>query len=240
MASFPLIRDVHRGMTGPDCFAIKRALKAHKLGRGLVLRGPGRRRFGRWAVYNLKRFQKQHGLRVDGIYGPSTHRKMTFDAFGKQLMGQAPKPNPLGDKRSRIVKAAVYASSKRGYIHYTQSSLRMEGVRRRIKPPAVPSWEDCSSFCTWLYWLVGGPDPNGLGFPGYGYTGTMINHGRRISMSSVKPGDLVFYGGWSRWSAPTHVAVYIGGGKVVSHGNEAGPQVLNVYYRSINRVISYI
>jgi hypothetical protein len=235
-----LRREVHRGMVGPDCWAIKRALWKAGYRRGIAVRGPRKRKFGRFAVRALKRWQKAHGLRADGVYGPATHRKLVaagkFDAFGKQLMSQAPKAAALTSKRQSIVRAAIYVSQHRAAIHYTQSSLRMQGISQGIRLPGFPRYADCSSLCCWFYWLVGALALVG----GAGYTGTQIQHGRRISESQIQPADLVFYGGWFFWSAPTHVAVYIGAGKIVSHGSESGPQVLSMHYRRINRIISYL
>jgi cell wall-associated NlpC family hydrolase len=234
----PLRRELHRGSRGPDVRAVKRALAKAGHGRGIVFH----ERFGRTAIRRLKDFQRKHGLRADGVYGKTTHAKLAqfFDAYGWSLMAKAPAPATPSTQRAAIVKAAIYAASRAYMIHYTQSGARMQGVRERIRLPRVPSYEDCSSFVTWLYWLVGAPDPNGLRFNGFGFTGTQIANGRRISESFIRPGDLVFYGGWTRWSAPTHVAIYIGGGRVVSHGSEIGPIVSSMHYRSINRIISYL
>ena len=114
----------------------------------------------------------------------------------------------------------------------------MDGVRRKIYPPRVPEWEDCSSFATWTYFVAGAPDPNGAGYNGSGYTGTLSRHGRRLGgegssrsqqLKLAQPGDLVFYGpGWP-WG---HVSIYIGGGQVVSHGTESGPNRTPIDYRS--------
>jgi len=142
------------------------------------------------------------------------------------------------DKRIGVVNTAKFAAAREPIIHYTQSALRMQGVRDRIKPPRVPNWEDCSSFVTWLYWVAGAPDPNGLNYSGYGYTGTLVRHGRPISVVQLRPGDLVFYGG-SYW-VPHHVAVYVGGGQVISHGTESGPKWASANYRPINHCRSYL
>jgi len=72
-------------------------------------------------------------------------------------------------------------------------------------------------------------DPNGLGYNGWGYTGTQIQNGRRLSsVTLARPGDLVFYGRYGI----THVAIYVGNGRVVSHGSESGPLLVSMYYRS--------
>ena len=67
-----------------------------------------------------------------------------------------------------------------------------------------------------------------MGYNGFGYTGTLINHGTRVSASNLRLGDLVFYGRYGI----THVAIYVGFGRVVSHGSESGPLLLSTYYRS--------
>jgi cell wall-associated NlpC family hydrolase len=89
-----------------------------------------------------------------------------------------------------------------------------------------PEFEDCSSFVTWCYFAAGAPDPNGLGYNGFGYTGTQIAHGQE--KGRPRPGDLVFYGP-SR-SAINHVTLYVGNGRVISHGQETGPQLLPMDY----------
>lgn len=76
--------------------------------------------------------------------------------------------------------------------------------------------------------MAGLKDPNGLGYNGFGYTGTLIQNGKRVSASNLKPGDLVFYGR----HGISHVAIYVGSGRVVSHGSESGPLLLSTYYRN--------
>jgi peptidoglycan hydrolase-like protein with peptidoglycan-binding domain len=235
----PLRRQVKRGTKGPDSYAIKRALKRKKFGKGLTLKGPVRFKFGPAAVKNLKAFQRRNRLTPDGVYGRATHRKMVavggFDAFGRYLMTSAPKTQKATGTRERVVAAALFGARNRGRINYTQSSLRMYGVRNKIRIPRVTPYEDCSSFATWCYWHAGAKDPNGLGYSGWGYTGTQARNGRRVQ--TPKPGDLIFYGSGPPYS---HVAVYIGNGKCVSHGSQAGPMILNYKYRRVAAIRSYL
>lgn len=53
---------------------------------------------GGTAVANLENFQRYHGLTVDGVYGPATHKVLqgSFDAYAKQLYTAKPKPPPAG------------------------------------------------------------------------------------------------------------------------------------------------
>ena len=56
------------------------------------------------------------------------------------------------------------------------------------------------------------------------------NCGRAVSLSELKPGDLVFYG---NRSGINHVAIYVGGGQVVHASNpRVGITISGMYYRS--------
>jgi uncharacterized protein YgiM (DUF1202 family) len=56
------------------------------------------------------------------------------------------------------------------------------------------------------------------------------NCGSSVSLSELKPGDLVFYG---NGSGINHVAIYVGGGQVVHASNpRTGITISNMYYRS--------
>lgn len=220
----PFTRTIKVGDRGADVLAVKRALVRAGYGKhGMLITT----RMGGAAMRNVHRFQHAHHLPV-GNYNHATHNRLLpyFDARGRDLLHDYLK---LG-VRDRIVNTAIYAVLRNAQIHYTQGSERMYGVRNHIKPPKVPIYEDCSSFATWCYWVAGAPDPNGLHYNGYGYTGTQISHGHRVVHPS--PGDLAFYG-WGYNGAPKHVALCIGGVRIVSHGSESGPQIRsNIDYRS--------
>lgn len=233
----PLQRTIKRGAKGADVRATKYALKRAGFKRGIVLSNKAGLAWQR----NLKRFQAKHGLKADGEYGPATHKALrpyiARVPYAVWLWNHYVHKASIAPRRV-IVNTALYGVAHSGSIHYTQSSRRMEGVRRRLKPPAYPRYEDCSSFATWCYWVAGAPDPNGRGYDGQGYTGTLASHGKRVSrLAEARPGDLIFYGGGFPYG---HVAVYIGGGKVVSHGSEHGPLVCSAAYRPISTIRSYL
>ena len=75
-----------------------------------------------------------------------------------------------------------------------------------------------------------------------GFTGTQIQHGRKITAGEMLAGDLVFYAG--RGSTPTHVAICVGRkgdrAMVVSHGSESGPLYVPWNYRRVVQVRRYI
>ena len=75
-------------------------------------------------------------------------------------------------------------------------------------------------------------------FPRYrvGYGGSGNEHGKRVvHRSNVQGGDLALYG--DPTGRTGHVAVCVGGGKVISFGSEPGPFLLPIDYRSDLREI---
>jgi prophage tail gpP-like protein/cell wall-associated NlpC family hydrolase len=151
-------------------------------------------------------------------------RNQVSAMFASQVLSPA---NNAIARRERIVGAAMWGYFNAPLMHYSQGSERMHDF---APPPNVPGYTDCSGFATWCYKSAGAPDPNGNGYDGSGYTGTLWNNGRSVTLAQISPGDLVFYSDPS--SVHSHVAVYAGFGKVVSFGSEQGPFILPVKYRS--------
>lgn len=140
------------------------------------------------------------------------------------------------EARDIAVRAAILGLRRAPSLHYTQGASRWEGIAHRLFAwkGECPHYADCSAFATWCLW-------NGLHHFGvrdtvnganwrYGYTGTMAKHGKLVRHEgNILRGDLVLYGhGWPF----EHVAIAVGGGKVISHGSEAGPFLLPIDYRS--------
>ena len=224
------------GSRGRDVRAVQRALrKAGARPTG----SPINNVFDETMAAEVRTFQSTHGLDADGEAGDQTFTALEpfFDAYGRRLLAAVTRElaSPTGI-RQRIVAAADVGVRNRDAIHYTQDGRRMQGVREQRRLPRFPEFEDCSSFATWCYWVAGAPDPNGRGYDGFGFTGTQVTQG--TVSSNARPGDLVFYGGGS---VPKHVAVYVGNGRVVSHGSEPGPLLLPLDYRSDrSQIRSYV
>jgi hypothetical protein len=188
--------------------------------------------FGRGTKLAVKDFQSKKHLMADGVYGRLTHSKLApyFDTRGIYLMRKAKEKTPslVKDRKLQIEAAAIFGYNHRYQIHYTQSYLRMYGLRYRLKRPSVPIWEDCSSFATWCYYDAEMPkNPNGYeGWPTYGYTGTLASNG--IRLFSKTRAALGLYGNWPY----SHVVISVGSGnKCVSHGSEGGPYLTDYFYR---------
>lgn len=233
----PLHRDIRRGTVGQDVVAVKRALSRAGY---IKWQTTWTKLFGPYAVKSLRKFQQEHGLHVDGVYGLVTHKKLCalggFDRYGAYLMGTAPYPlTPQERLRQQIVANAMWGYHNRDRIHYDQWRP-IDGHRRPYK---LPLYTDCSgSVEDWYEWAKAS-DPSGLGFNGQGYTGTQVNHGSPTR--HPQPGDLNFYGWDYRVHGPMHVTIQVSSADTndlcVSHGNEAGPSLVprrywSAYYES--------
>lgn len=118
----------------------------------------------------------------------------------------------VGGGKTGVVAAAQQA------LHMPAGSYEYSETRpypKYLYGPPQPVKTDCSGFATLCYKQANLPDPNGLGYTGQGYTGTLLAHGRRTS--NPQPGDLAF------WHNPDHVCVYIGDGQCIGFGSPPGP-----------------
>ena len=212
-------RTLKYGARGPDVVAVKRALRKAKC----YTIKPATAQLGPHAVKGIKKFQRQHRLTADGIYGVRTHRALMkyFDQYGALLMSRAPDPATMTISiRQRILAEALYLYNNRLRIHYAQ----IRPMRSLNKGHSLGQTMDCSEMATVVYKRAGASDPNRMFFNGTGNTTTLMRHGRNVALSQAKIGDLVLYRG--------HVAVYAGHGRVVSHGSEGGPYLCHIDYRS--------
>jgi len=143
-------------------------------------------------------------------------------------------PEDIKALRLRVVRAAMLGYKHKDEVHYTTGPRRWDGIMNRCRSHLgrYPKWADCSSYVTWCLWdALGGPNAgpdvvNGQSWRG-GYTGTLRDHGRRVSLESALPGDLVHYGG----GTGSHVVIVVGKDKVISHGSEDGPFLVRPDYR---------
>ena len=219
-------RTLKKGARGPDVVAVKRALrraKCYTVPKGQEMTT----QLGPRAIAGIKKFQRTHDLKADGIYGIRTHRKLMrfFDSYGARLMSRAPDPTTMtASLRQRILAEALWGYNNRYSIRYAQ----VRPMTALNRGHALPQTMDCSEFATLCYKRAGASDPNGGLFSGYGYTGTLGQRGRYVALSQAKIGDLVFYGNGFPWH---HVAVYAGFGRVVSHGSDGGPYLCSIDYR---------
>ena len=119
----------------------------------------------------------------------------------------------MSDVRQAIVAAARWGIRNEARIHYGE--VRPIPLTRRL-----PLTLDCSGFVTLCYFLAGAPDPNGLGYDGDGWTGTLLRHMQHVA--EPQEGDAVVFGAYPGH----HAAIVLVTGDdplLASHGQERGP-----------------
>ena len=121
----------------------------------------------------------------------------------------------MSDVRQAIVAAARWGIRNERRIHYGE--VRPMPLGRRL-----PLVTDCSGFVTLCYYLARAPDPNGRGYDGEGWTGTLIDHMTAVAPDDAQSGDVVVWGDYPG----RHAAVVLEAGDdplLASHGQERGP-----------------
>ena len=103
-----------------------------------------------------------------------------------------------------------------------KSLFNYQEVRPMPYSIKAPIDNDCSGTVTLCYFMAGAPDPNGQSYSGYGFTGTLLSHGQRITLAQVLPGDVVVYGP----GTGLHTALFMESGTdplTMSHGSQDEP-----------------
>ena len=121
----------------------------------------------------------------------------------------------MSDVRGRIVAAARWGIRNEPRIHYGE-------VRPMPLGRGLPLTTDCSGFATLCYFLAGAPDPNGNGYDGRGWTGTLLARMESVPPIGARAGDIVVFGGYPG----RHCAIVLEPGDdplLASHGQERGP-----------------
>lgn len=115
-------------------------------------------------------------------------------------------------------------------VDLVQYALQFVGSRYVWGGTSLTRGVDCSGFSMQVYAKYGIYLPHS--------SRAQPNCGRRIKASEAQPGDLFFYGSGGRIN---HVAIYIGGGRVVHASNPRdGVKISNAYYRTPVCVASYL
>jgi len=136
----------------------------------------------------------------------------------------------LDAARASLVKWAKWGVAHTAEIHYSMGTNRDDYLHE--SKGELPLWTDCSGFVTYCYWATGLPDPSGLAYRWVGFTATLLENAAKnghitFNLALARPGDPIVIGP----GTGDHAVIVIESGPdplVVSHGNEAGPQV----YRS--------
>ncbi|HKY60538.1 MAG TPA: NlpC/P60 family protein [Gemmatimonadota bacterium] len=214
------------------------AVKAAQIGlrKALAPHGKNLRNgaYGSNTVKDVLAFRLAHGIRpfdgkrlgqdvweaLDPYLGPVARKLLAADEARRNAIKAAALTD---ERRGLIVGEAMWGVENAGMLTYRQ----YRPMATSLRSPEAEDRTDCSTYATLSYKPSGAPDPNGRGYDGYGYTGTLEQNG--TPTNNPQPGDLVFYG---TGAISSHVAIWIGDGLVASFGSEPGPRILPLRYRS--------
>lgn len=121
-----------------------------------------------------------------------------------------------------MVANCRWAIAHRDGFRYEQVRPIPAGLPRR----QLPVTTDCSGFVTLMAQWSGIDDPNGRGYNGEGYTGTLLEHLPAAALGRTRPGDIAVFGRFPG----VHCAVLLEGGArvadpaVASHGVPGDPR----------------
>lgn len=218
-----LPRVCHIGMSGPDVTAYTRTYR--QLG---IRQHHATRHYGLRTERNTKDFQHAHHLKTTGVVNEKTFDALRphFDGYSRWLLERT--PHYQYDPRELVV----------GYALQALKVAPCPYMQVRPYPRSIHQFDtegsDCSGTFELFYWLgheadKSIPDPSGFGFNGTGNTDTLWASGHAVQ--TPQPADAVFY-----YPDHGHVGLYLGGGRVFSHGAPGHPHVIStagaVGYRS--------
>lgn len=200
-------------------------------------------------------FQRQERIKDTGQLGDAAYQAMRrsiippgkphsgehgMDATAVRLLNEAAQAiaarpvASIADVRAELAAYCRDCLANTGRIHYEQvRPIGCFGVA-----PSSGFTTDCSGHATCcFYWPrkvtgVAVPDPNGRGYDGYGYTGTLVNNPSASSPFQI--GDLAIYG--PSMSSTSHVATCYQPGTSsdalwLSHGSDDAPYAVELHYR---------
>lgn len=214
-----------KGMTGKDIQGAQRALWRALQGDSTNARNGN---FGDETCKDIARFRDRYAVnpgQSNARIGADLWNVLTrwMDQLAVDQVHEQPEPKPpVASSWEGVSSEAWWAYQNKGRFLYSQT----RPMPKLHDPPIV--YSDCSGLYTMACQSAGVPNPNRADgvYDGYGYTGTLVDHG--YWTSSPKAGDCALYG--SSPAEPTHCAVYLGDGTVVSFGSDPIKH-LDVTYR---------
>lgn len=248
----PFTRILRQEMRGADVIAYKRALSR----AGYMQWGSFTDLYGENMARAVSKFRHIHGLGYSTSIGPKTHAALciaykkgstserAMDARAREILDAfhtAHTKSPERLKREAIVAEWHFLWTQRFNIPYRQSR-----PVPLVKPPDYPRFgTDCSGHIMLGYYVAGARNPNVFGgrvlpWNGQGYTGTIMAAGVECAYSDLELADPIMYGhtlspsGAFPYGSPTHVAGFIGGGRVSSNGSHPMREDIVHYRHDVN------
>ncbi|HVK21188.1 MAG TPA: C40 family peptidase [Actinokineospora sp.] len=142
----------------------------------------------------------------------------TSDGGGKKVHGRntgpaGPTTGTRAEKIKRVIEAAKSQTGK-GYLYSWGGGGKggpSYGVEHRQREGGDDYYRygyDCSGFTLYAFWKGAGIDigPN---------TTAQYKAGKQVPLNAMEPGDLIFWGSGDDAGSTTHVAIFLGGGKLL-------------------------
>lgn len=119
------------------------------------------------------------------------------------------------------------SSTRSKIVNY---ALKFQGNPYVWGGTSLTNGADCSGFTQSVFRDMGVSIPRD--------SRSQAGSGKRVSVSSVQPGDLIFY---AKHGSINHVAIYIGNGKVISASSpDTGIRITSYDYRTPVKAVSYL
>lgn len=152
-------------------------------------------------------------------------RKAAEKAAAEAAAAKAEADRKAAEEAAAAAAAAAATAERESLVNYAKQFL---GVSYVWGGESLTSGVDCSGFTMQVYAQYGYSLPH--------YSGYQANAGTRVSLDSIRPGDLIFY---ARNGVIYHVAIYIGNGQIIHAANESlGVCISSLNYADIYCAVS--
>lgn len=179
---------LHEGSKGDAVYGVKRMLHRRDGTLPVLMAAPPKqkRTWGGFFTRKLRKAQKQAGLPVTGVWDKATHNKFArvADAYAIDLL-TPPAPSPQEIKRRALLVFLTAFYNRRYAIPYSQARpSQLRAVKDITRA-------DCSGSIACGMWTAGVmPHINWY----WTNTDTQISLGSPVPSSSIRVGDVAFYG----------------------------------------------
>ncbi len=177
-----------------------------------------------------ERLEAEEAARLASEQAQTTSTSVSESNSGGNNSGSSSSSGSTAKSSKTAISGSSDSSTSSIRSKIVNYALKFEGNPYRWGGTSLTNGADCSGFTQSVF------ADYGVGIPRD--SRSQASGGRTISVSSVKPGDLIFY---SRNGSINHVALYIGGGKVISASSpEVGIRIANYDYRNPVKAVSYL
>lgn len=207
-----------------DSGAPIREVQRHLISAGYHVAADGA--YGPATAEAVRHFQARKGLAADGIVGPATYRALTGKAMPAHKIivkhrGGHVKGFEDGDfesyswhpdaKEKRNVNWHTGEISSGTAREVTEEARKYIGIPYRFGGADTAGF-DCSGFIQYVFRKKGMTLPRAAD--------EQYGMGKKVSMSALRPGDLVFFSTYEK--GVSHSGIYMGGGNFISATSSRG------------------